>query len=106
MPHEECPHDCNDGHLPGCDCARPAFDLGDIMCRRPCLGCCPLHKPSEHKMREHVASAELYELVDADYDHWPFACTREEMASGAALPGYADDEEPFDAPANDMKGPA
>lgn len=32
---------CYNGHQEGCDWARPAYDLGDLVCRGPCSGCCP-----------------------------------------------------------------
>lgn len=41
MELEECPYDCVDGHLRSCECSEPAFDIGDLICRPACAGCCP-----------------------------------------------------------------
>lgn len=35
------------GHGESCESREPAHDLADLICRAPCLGCCPNgHHPS------------------------------------------------------------
>lgn len=46
MSREDC-EDCDGtGHRDGCDAREPAHDIGDLICRYPCDGCCPNgHEP-------------------------------------------------------------
>lgn len=59
----ECPHDCVDGHLVECDCAAPAWDLGDLICRSGCEGCCPLHEPAGMKELEHETARRARGMI-------------------------------------------
>lgn len=38
---EECIECDNTGHSNACDARQPAYDIGDLVCRTPCNGCCP-----------------------------------------------------------------
>ncbi len=33
--------DCINGHQDGCESLKPAWDLGDLLMRPACDGCCP-----------------------------------------------------------------
>lgn len=59
----DCPHDCIDGHLPSCDCAAPAWDIGDLICRSACEGCCPVHVPTGLKALEHATGRRARKLI-------------------------------------------
>ena len=37
----ECPSCFGKGHAEGCEALEPAWDIGDLMCRGNCQGCCP-----------------------------------------------------------------
>ena len=43
--YEEC---CEGtGHEDGCESREPAYDIGDLICRTACIGCCSKgHKPA------------------------------------------------------------
>lgn len=41
----ECERCEGTGHLDGCDAREPAHDIGDLVARKPCQGCCPVHRP-------------------------------------------------------------
>lgn len=60
---DECPNDCVGGHLRSCECSEPAWDLGDLMCRPACDGCCPNCKLSDAKRAELEASSKLRKLI-------------------------------------------
>jgi hypothetical protein len=32
---------CHNGHLNDCESLNPAWDLGDLVARKACAGCCP-----------------------------------------------------------------
>jgi hypothetical protein len=33
--------DCHRGHREDCEALEPAWDIGDLIARTPCDGCCP-----------------------------------------------------------------
>jgi hypothetical protein len=37
----ECEETCTKGHKLDCEALEVAHDLGDLMWRKPCTGCCP-----------------------------------------------------------------
>lgn len=59
----ECPHDCVGGHLTSCECSEPAWDIGDLLCRPPCPGCCPECRPSEMKREEAAVAARARRVL-------------------------------------------
>ncbi len=45
MPEYEYDECCVNGHLDGCDSLEPAWDIGDLIARSGCTGCCGIHRP-------------------------------------------------------------
>ncbi len=39
--HDDCLICDDTGHHESCESREPAWDIGDLVCRYPCDGCCP-----------------------------------------------------------------
>ena len=53
--------DCCDGtgHAADCESREPAWDIGDLMCRSACTGCCPEgHKPTGLQAMQDAAAVK------------------------------------------------
>jgi len=61
-------HECYDGHLEGCESAEPAWDLGDLLARRPCSGCCPDCHPPPLKDAEYSATISARRILGLPED--------------------------------------
>lgn len=57
--------DCNGtGHVEGCESLEPAYDLGDLLCRYPCQGCCPKgHAPQGLQAEQDQAATKLNAIL-------------------------------------------
>lgn len=53
---------CRNGHLDGCDSLEPAWDIGDLIARSGCLGCCPSHVPTGLQSEQDSASERARQL--------------------------------------------
>lgn len=63
-PDEECVECEGSGHLDGCDALEPAWDLGDLICRSPCTGCCPNKcRPSGLQAEKDAAAVKVRRVL-------------------------------------------
>ena len=54
-------YECCDGtgHADGCESREPAWDIGDLVCRYPCTGCCPEgHTPTGLQAMQDAAAID------------------------------------------------
>ena len=67
MDDEECYECAGTGHTEFCESREPAWDLGDILFRAPCNGCCPNGcKLTGMKKLESETAHQLRWLLDDD----------------------------------------
>lgn len=60
---EECEH-CINGHIDGCDALEPAHDIGDLIARSGCTGCCPAGcRPEGLQAEQDQAGAKARRLM-------------------------------------------
>jgi len=68
------------GHRDGCEAREPAWDLGDLICRSPCDGCCPNGHVSEglqalqdrtaRRVRDLVDPGRQWAALEGDVQHF------------------------------------
>ena len=52
------------GHVYDCDAREPAYDIGDLLCRSQCDGCCPNgHKPHGFQAEQDEAGRKAYSFL-------------------------------------------
>lgn len=52
------------GHLPGCDSLEPAWDIGDLLFRSGCRGCCPNCRPHGFQAIQDEMSNRVHKFFD------------------------------------------
>lgn len=53
------------GHAEDCESREPAWDIGDLICRAPCTGCCPAgHKPKGWQALQDETAARARKMLE------------------------------------------
>lgn len=60
------------GHADGCESREPAHDIGDLICRAPCAGCCSEgHKPQGLQAMQDQTGIKARMILGGYPPGWP-----------------------------------